>query len=165
MINIFGMPRSEASWLALVAFIQGRGMGENLSDFELLDGRKRQLGLRQPTVAMMLADIAEFIAAHEAEEIYAGAQAAGAAWATIRTPDEPLDDEHWHARGFFVDVEHDEWGRTVTFPGAPYMLSETPWQHGPRAPLLGEHTNEILCGELGLSATEVGALASAGVIA
>ena len=165
LINIFGMPRSEASWLALVAFIQEHGMGEQLSDFELLDGRKRQLGLRQPTVAMMLADIAEFIAAHEAEEIYAGAQAAGAAWSIIRTPDEPLADEHWRARGFFTQVEHEEWGRTVTYPGAPYVLSKTPWRHGRRAPLLGEHTTEILCGELGLSADELGALAAAGVTA
>lgn len=162
-INIFGMPRSEASWLALVAFIQEHGMGQNLSDFELLDGRKRQLGLQQPTVAAMLADIAEFIAAHDAEEIYAGAQAAGAAWSIIRTPDECLADEHWHARGFFVDVEHEERNRTVTFPGAPYILSETPWTHGRRAPLLGEHTREILCGQLGLSEEELGALIAAGV--
>ena len=163
LINIFGMPRSEASWLALVAFIQERGMGENLSDLDLLDGRKRQLGLQQPTVATMLADIADFIAAHDAEEIYAGAQAAGAAWSIIRTPDECLADEHWHARGFFVDVEHEERNRTVTFPGAPYILSETPWTHGCRAPLLGEHTREILCGQLGLTESELGALVAAGV--
>ena len=163
LINIFGMPRSEASWLALVAFIQERGMGENLSDVELLDGRKRQLGLQQPSVAVMLKDIAEFIAAHDAEEIYAGAQAAGAAWSIIRTPDECLADEHWHARGFFVDVEHEERNLTVTFPGAPYILSETPWTHGRRAPLLGEHTREILCGQLGLSDEELGALIASGV--
>lgn len=165
LINIFGMPRSEASWLALVAFIQEHGMGQNLSDFELLDGRKRQLGLKQPSVELMLADIADFIAAHDSDEIYAGAQAAGAAWSVIRTPDEPLADEHWHERGFFVDVEHDEWGRTVTYPGAPYLLSQTPWRHGRRAPLLGEHTTEILCGELGLSVPEIAALAAAGVTA
>ena len=141
LINIFGMPRSEASWLALVAFIQERGMGENLSDLDLLDGRKRQLGLQQPTVATMLADIADFIAAHDAEEIYAGAQAAGAAWSIIRMPDECLADEHWHARGFFVDVEHEERNRTVTFPGAPYILSETPWTHV-AAPRCSENTPE-----------------------
>ncbi len=163
LINIFGMPRSEASWLSLVAFIQSKGLGDRLSDVELLDGRKRQLGLQQPSVAMMLADIAEFIAANEAEEIYAGAQAAGAAWSIIRTPDECLSDEHWHARGFFVDVEHEEHGRTVTFPGAPYVLSETPWQHGRRAPLLGEHTSDLLCGELGLSTEELAMLVAAGV--
>ncbi len=164
LINIFGMPRSEASWLALVGFIQEHGMGERLSDIELLDGRKRQLGLQQPTVAVMLAEIADFIAAHEAEEIYAGAQAAGAAWSIIRTPDECLADEHWRARGFFVDVEHEERGRTVTFPGAPYILSETPWTHGRRAPMLGEHTTEVLCGQLGLSASEVGSLMAAGIV-
>ncbi len=163
LINIFGMPRSEASWLALVSFIQSHGMGQNLSDLDLLDGRKRQLGLMQPTVALMLADIAEFIAANQAETIYAGAQAAGAAWSIIRSPDEAVEDPHWRSRGFFVDLEHTEFDRSVLVPGAPYILSETPWTHGRRAPLLGEHTAEILCGELGLSDTELGALIAAGV--
>ena len=165
LINIFGMPRSEASWLALVAFIQERGMGPNLSDLDLLDGRKRQLGLQQPTVKKMLTDIAEFIAAHPAQEIYEGAQAAGAAWSIIRTPDEAVADQHWHARGFFVDVDHPEFDRTVTYPGPPYQLSATPWRHGRRAPLLGEHTTEILTSELALTPAEVGALAAAGVVA
>ena len=52
----------------------------------------------------------------------------------------------------------------MTFPGAPYILSETPWTHGVRAPMLGEHTAEILCGELGLGIDELGALIAAGVV-
>ena len=63
---------------------------------------------------------------------------------------------------FSVDVEHEERDLTVTFPGAPYILSQTPWTHGRRAPLLGEHTREILCGQIGLSADELGALVAAG---
>ena len=165
IINIFGMPRSEAGWLRLVAMIQEAGYGSRLSDPELLNGRKRQLGLQQDTVKMMLGDIAEYIAAHDAEDIYHRAQAAGAAWSVIRDPDEPVEDEHWNARGFFVQVEHPELERTLTYPGAPYILSETPWQHGRRAPLLGEHTKELLADELGLSPSELAALAGAGVIA
>ena len=165
IINIFGMPRSESGWLRLVEMIQSSGYGSRLSDPELLNGRKRQLGLQQESVKMMLGEIAEYIAAHEAEEIYHRAQAAGAAWSVIRDPDEVVDDEHWNARGFFVEVEHPEWGRTVTYPGAPYVFSETPWRHVRRAPLLGEHTREVLGGELGLSADELAALAGAGVIA
>ncbi|MDP9238052.1 MAG: CoA transferase [Chloroflexota bacterium] len=62
-----------------------------------------------------------------------------------------LDDEHARARGFFVEVEHPELGRTITYPGAPYRFSETPWRIERRAPLLGEHTEEVLA-ELGASA-------------
>ncbi len=165
IINIFGMPRSEAAWLRLVGMIQSAGYGARLSDPELLNGRKRQLGLQQESVKLMLAEISEYIAAHDAEDVYHAAQAAGAAWSVIRDPDEPVDDEHWNARGFFVEVPHPEHGRAVTYPGAPYVLSETPWRHGARAPLLGEHTAELLGGELGLAAPELAALAAAGVIA
>ena len=158
------MARSEASWLALVAFIQEHGMGENLSDFELLDGRKRQLGLQQPSVAMMLADIADFIAAHEAQEIYAGAQAAGAAWSIIRTPDECLDDEHWHARRFFVEVEHEERSRTVTFPGAPLHPQRDSLDARAGARRCSVNTPpKCSAGQLGLNKNELGALVAAGV--
>ena len=165
LINIFGMPRSEAAWLRLVELIQRDGLGTELSDPELLDGRKRQLGLQQPTALKMLEQIAEFIAANEAEYVYHGAQEAGAAWSTIRTPDEAAEDPHWTERGFFIEVEHPEHGRTATYPGAPYILSETPWRHQRRAPLLGEHTVEILRGELGLDVEQIGALAAAGIVA
>ncbi len=165
LINIFGMPRSEAAWLRLVELIQRDGLGTELSDPELLDGRKRQLGLRQPTALRMLEQLAEFIAANDAEYVYHEAQQAGAAWSIIRTPDEAAEDPHWTERGFFVEVEHPEHERAATYPGAPYILSRTPWRHQRRAPLLGEHTLELLSGELGLSAEQVGALTAAEIVA
>ena len=165
IINIFGMPRSEAAWLRLVEMIQSAGMGGKLSDPVLLDGRKRQLGLRQDTVKMMLGEIAEYIAAHDSEDIYHAAQAAGAAWSVIRNPDEPVEDEHWNTRGFFVQVEHPEHDRAITYPGAPYILSETPWRVPARAPLRGEHTREILQSELDIADGELAALASIGAVA
>ena len=165
LINIFGMPRSEAAWLQLVELIQQDGHGAELSDPELLDGRKRQLGLRQPTAMRMLEQIAEYIAANDAEDIYHGAQQAGAAWSIIRTPDEAAEDRHWHERGFFVEVEHPEHGLTATYPGAPYILSGTPWRHAHRAPLLGEHTVEILRASLNLSTDQISALTAAGIVA
>lgn len=165
LINIFGMPRSEGGWLRLVEFIQQSGRGSGLSDPELLNGRKRQLGLQQPSAQRMLEGIAEFIAAHNADEIYHGAQQAGAAWSIIRTPDEAVEDPHWSERGFFIDVDHPEHGRRIVYPGAPYILSRSPWRHSRRAPLLGEHTNQILRGELGLDHNQIAALAAAQVVA
>ena len=48
------------------------------------------------------------------------------------------------ARGFFVPVRHDELGATLTYPGAPYVFSRTPWRIRRRPPLLGEHNEEVL---------------------
>ncbi len=165
LINIFGMPRSEAAWLRLVEFVQQSGFGGGLSAAELLDGRKRQLGLQQASARMMLDNIAEFIAAHDAEYIYHGAQQAGAAWSIVRTPDEAAEDPHWSGRGFFIEVDHPEHGRSVRYPGAPYIFSRSPWRHQRRAPLLGEHTVDILQGGLRLAPDQIAALAAAGVIA
>ena len=64
-------------------------------------------------------------------------------------------------RGFFVDVE--AFGRSVAIAGAPYRLSETPWQLTGPAPALGEHTDEVLT-ELGLTTTEIDGLREQGAI-
>ena len=40
----------------------------------------------------------------------------------------------------------------------------SPWQISRRAPLIGEHNEEILCEELGLSRVEMSVLSEGGVI-
>jgi crotonobetainyl-CoA:carnitine CoA-transferase CaiB-like acyl-CoA transferase len=53
-----------------------------------------------------------------------------------------LKNEHLRAREFFVEVDHPAAGR-LTYPGAQWKFSQTPWQVARRAPLLGEHTDEV----------------------
>ena len=139
-------------------------MGGELRDPVLRDGRKRQLGLGQDSAKLMLRDLAAFIASKPSQEIYRGAQERGAAWGTLNTPDELLDDAHFHDRGFWLEVEHEELGRTITYPGAPAKLLGSEWALRRRAPLLGEHTQAILRDELGLRLDELAALAGAGII-
>ncbi|MEE8469720.1 MAG: CoA transferase, partial [Dehalococcoidia bacterium] len=73
-----------------------------------------------------------------------------------------LDLPHHKARGYFEDIDHPVAGK-LTYPGAPFRLSKTPWQPG-RAPLLGEHNQEIYCSRLGLSEDEVASLKLEGTI-
>jgi len=49
--------------------------------------------------------------------------------------------------------------------GNPVRLSKTPAQMRTPAPLLGEHTHEVLKDVLGMSATEIGTLQAKGVVA
>ena len=51
----------------------------------------------------------------------------------IYTPGEAFADPHFVARGFPVEVEHPELGRTFTYPGAPYRFTGTPWRRPPGA--------------------------------
>jgi crotonobetainyl-CoA:carnitine CoA-transferase CaiB-like acyl-CoA transferase len=73
-------------------------------------------------------------------------------------------DEQMEARGFWEEVDHPVVG-THRYPGWPMKLSDGPgqWYRSP-APLLGQHTAEVLGKELGMTPEELAALRDAGVI-
>jgi crotonobetainyl-CoA:carnitine CoA-transferase CaiB-like acyl-CoA transferase len=81
----------------------------------------------------------------------------------VLTPEEILNDPHLEARHFLVELPHPV-APPAQQPGAPALLSATPWRHQ-RAPLLGEHTDEVLTTLLGLDPTAVTALREQGVVA
>jgi formyl-CoA transferase len=71
----------------------------------------------------------------------------------INTYAEAFADPHVQARGMVVEVEHPSLGR-LRMPGPPVKMSETPPRAERRAPLLGEHTRDVLR-EAGFSDTEI----------
>jgi formyl-CoA transferase len=71
-------------------------------------------------------------------------------------------DKHLKAREAIVTVDHPERG-PWEFPAPPVRLSNSSVQVTP-APLLGQHTSEVLSRELGLRASEVSKLESDGVV-
>jgi crotonobetainyl-CoA:carnitine CoA-transferase CaiB-like acyl-CoA transferase len=73
------------------------------------------------------------------------------------------ESEHLKARGFFVEVVHPEAGR-LQYPGAPYKLSETPWEVRSPAPALGQHNEAVFRDRLGLSDDELASLREAGAV-
>ena len=72
------------------------------------------------------------------------AQAAGLLWAPLRKPHESVADEHWLKRGAISEIFHPEAGRSFPYPTSKWLSSETRWQPGRRAPLIGEDTGEVL---------------------
>ncbi|MCB1740503.1 MAG: CoA transferase, partial [Gammaproteobacteria bacterium] len=108
--------------------------------------------------------VAAFIASVSAEEAYHAAQARGFTWGAVRPAEALLDDPHLADRGFWKTVAHPELGRSVVYPGEAAIFSDSPWAISRRAPLLGEHNVEILCGELGLAREALGVLAENRVI-
>ena len=77
---------------------------------------------------------------------------------------EIMGDPHLEDRDFFVPVEHPELGREFTYPGAAAIYNASPWRIYRRAPLIGEHNEEILGAEIGLSEGELQSLRNSGVI-
>ncbi|MFQ5341462.1 MAG: CoA transferase, partial [Anaerolineae bacterium] len=80
----------------------------------------------------------------------------------INTPEETLQDEHLLARGMIVELEHPTAG-LVRSLGNPMNLSGTPVTYRRPAPMLGEHTEEILA-ELGYRVDDIEQLQNAGVV-
>ena len=87
----------------------------------------------------------------------------GHIYGVVHSPAEALASEQYNARGYFADIEHPAFGR-ARYPGAPFIMSKTPWQAASAAPELGQHNRDIYCGRLGLSPDELGALTAAGVV-
>ena len=67
------------------------------------------------------------------------------------------------ARDMLAQIEHPTAG-SLRLAGIPYTLSETPGSIRLAPPLLGQHTEEILAGQLGRSTTEIARLRATGAI-
>jgi benzylsuccinate CoA-transferase BbsE subunit len=97
-------------------------------------------------------------------EAYEGGQELNFPWGAIRTMEEIMGDPHLQDRDFFVPVEHPELGREFVYPGPAAIYNASPWRISRRAPLVGEHNQEIFGGELGLPQADLEELKSSGVI-
>ena len=81
----------------------------------------------------------------------------------LLTPQQVLDDPHVQAMGFLQRVDFPGLPKPAPIARAPVWLSATPGAIAQRAPMLGEHTDEILA-ELGYDAAAIAALRADGVI-
>ena len=108
--------------------------------------------------------VGNFAAHLTRDEMAYGAQERGLNWGSIRAPDELVDEGHLNDRGFWVEVHHPELDRSFKYSGPAGIYNGSPWRISRRAPLIGEHNEEIYCGELGLQRTEFAYLAESGVV-
>jgi crotonobetainyl-CoA:carnitine CoA-transferase CaiB-like acyl-CoA transferase len=94
------------------------------------------------------------------KDLIAALDAAGVPCGPINTIAEVAADPHVLARDMVVELEHPRAGRTRAL-GLPLKLSRTPGKVSRPAPVLGQHTREVL-GEFGFSRTEIDALVASG---
>ena len=130
---------------------------------DLLDERYQDPAVLSASTDHLAEVLTRFFASIDAEAAYHGAQIRGFAAGSIRTVQEIVQDPHWRDRGFFVELEHPELGKSFTYPGAYAIFSQTPLTLSRRAPCLGEHNAEVY-GELGLTVLDLAALREAGVL-
>jgi crotonobetainyl-CoA:carnitine CoA-transferase CaiB-like acyl-CoA transferase len=81
----------------------------------------------------------------------------------VYSPQRAIDDEHIRAAGLLMERSYPTLGATLPLAPTPIELSETPGTYHRPAPLIGEHTDEILQA-LGYGAGEIAALHADGVV-
>lgn len=105
-----------------------------------------------------------FFERHTRAELYEMMMRRGIMGYPVATGEEICNDLQLAAREYWIDLAHEELGQTITYPGVFAKFSETPLRLRCRAPLIGEHNEEIFVGELGLSQEQLQTLKQAGVI-
>ena len=83
---------------------------------------------------------------------------------SVNTIADVVADPHVKAREMLVEVDHPGLSRTVTIAGAPIKLTQTPAGVRHRAPLLGEHTDEVLT-DAGFEHDEIASLREQEIVA
>jgi crotonobetainyl-CoA:carnitine CoA-transferase CaiB-like acyl-CoA transferase len=94
--------------------------------------------------------VSDFTRRFTRAELFLEGQKLGVPITPVNTPSEYMTSEVSQNRKFFVEVEHPLLGR-YPYAGPPYKLSVTPARRDRPAPLLGQHNEEIYCGELELT--------------
>jgi benzylsuccinate CoA-transferase BbsE subunit len=158
-------------WGPMVEWLSSEGMAEDLGDdcWRLLvdyagPGPLTQAAVTDEERAHVDEVLTRFFLQHTKDELCTEARRRRIMLFPVSTPGDLLNHPQLRARGFFVPLHHGERGETLCYPGAPFRLSETPWQLRRRAPLIGEHNDAIYGGELGLSRAELAVLMAAGAI-
>jgi formyl-CoA transferase len=99
----------------------------------------------------------------DTQEWEAALLAAGVPCGPLRNYEQVCEDPHTVARDMVVTMHHPVEGE-IRGLGIPVKMSDTPGQIRRPAPLLGEHTDELLAG-LGYSASQISALRQQGAVA
>ncbi len=115
--------------------------------------------------AALIAAIEPWVAGLTADEVSARLKKAGALWAPYLTFRELANDrDAVHDNPMFTVLDQPGIGR-YPVAATPLQFSAVPREAPAVAPLLGQHTDEILSGILGLSGAEIGKLHDEKVVA
>jgi crotonobetainyl-CoA:carnitine CoA-transferase CaiB-like acyl-CoA transferase len=141
--------------------MESQGMADEFLlkfDWSKFDGNTTQEEINK-----MEAPTAKFFLAHTKAELFEGAVKTNSQVYPVSTPADMLTDSQLKVRKFWVTVGHDDLGAKLTYPGPFVATGVAPPRISRRAPLIGEHNEEIYR-QLGLTTEQIVILREAGVI-
>jgi len=125
-----------------------------------LDSLKAALGVEELDKEML----SEYVKDMTRKEAFDFLAKTGFPAAPVNEAHEAMDDPHLQARGMWAEVDHPAAGKYKA-PNFPVKLSETPGGVVSAAPMLGQHTEEVLTNLLGYSQEQIKELEKANKIA
>jgi len=149
--------------LPLTEWMEEEGMADDFIkgfDWDTFDLRKAN----QETIDHLTEATIKFFMSHTKAELLDGAVKRRVMLYPVATTKDMLESIQLAARGFWVEVEHPELGTSISYPGSFANASEAPPRISRRAPLIGEHNEEVYGQELAISKEELLILGQAGVI-
>jgi crotonobetainyl-CoA:carnitine CoA-transferase CaiB-like acyl-CoA transferase len=152
LVAVVGQPLFER-WAKL--------MGD--AEFWLNDPRFKDDLARGDNAVVISARMREWCAERTTAEAIAALEAARIPAGPVLSLQQALDDEHVVATGYLQPVDYPGTRTAAPVPRSPVYLSETPGEIRTRAPLLGEHTDEVLA-SVGYSAEEIAKLRESRVV-
>jgi len=126
----------------------------------IADARFRTNADRMQNLPDLTAVMSERLKTRRVREWIAALEAEGVPCGPINSIADMAADPHTAAREMVVELDHPRAGRTRAL-GLPIKLSATPGRVSRAAPLLGQHTREVLA-EYGFASAEIEALIGAG---
>jgi crotonobetainyl-CoA:carnitine CoA-transferase CaiB-like acyl-CoA transferase len=126
------------------------------------DPRFRSNDDRVRNAPALKAELGAFTSAHTKEQLrqLLGGQLP---FGPIYDAQDIFTDPYFAAREMLVEVEQPHSSKKLTIAGVPIKMSETPGSVRTRAPMLGEHTREVLLAA-GMTAAQVDQLTASGAV-
>ncbi len=118
----------------------------------------------QETIDKIEAPTGRFFMSHTKLELLEGAVKRNLMLCPVASTADIRQNRQLEFRGFWTQVKHPELRTQIPYPGPFGRFSEMSPEVSRRAPLIGEHNEEIYIKELGLSREELVALKQAGVV-
>jgi crotonobetainyl-CoA:carnitine CoA-transferase CaiB-like acyl-CoA transferase len=151
------------STVGMTKWVIEEGFGsETLKSFDwsVLDWQT----VSQETMDEVMGSFSRFFLTHTKVELWEGAQNRGITLCPLLTAKGMAEWDQLRAREYWEEVEHPELSSTVTYPGAFAKISGAPCAIRRRAPLVGEHNEEVYVNELRFSQEQLIALGQRKII-
>lgn len=160
---IYGGEAGRKTNQALVEWMDSKGMAPEF--LKRKDWKSFNIAqVTQEEIDRMEEPIGRFFETITKKEFFEGVIQRGMLGYPVATVKEIFEDSQLGARDFWQSINHPELGTSLVYPGGFAKFSSAPCKIRRRAPVIGEHNEEVYCGELGMKKEELEKLKGRGIL-